>query len=315
MSPSITRLSLALLSALLIGGVVYGVSQKRAESTAASSELPCDVFAADPHGMFLVRFQSKLEPVASPEDWAQGVFQKLQHGVSAPNFSAIPTDARLLEAEYRRPHWFLKIKLKENLGSNGERLMVGALVQTFLAGFPEAKDVKITLLNAQDKPLSGAHTDLSAPLTRSDVGNQLGNTSEAGPIKATLWWPAADTRDLIPVEVSLEGASGIPPRDSLQRLLRGPGSGGGQFLTALAVGPNDLHWNRLEKGTVFLDWHGGRPIPQTAAASIRAIGLTLTEFPEVRAVQILHNAVPLPEKVGQYDLAQPLRRKALTAPI
>lgn len=300
---------LLLLLALLLGGAAAYFLLVRYQPGQVTAPLASiTLHAADTQGLFLVPYRQAGPFPATPEAWAQEVFEHLQRKVPSPYVSVVPAHARLNAAEYAPPHWRLVVSLQGNLGSNGERLMVAALVKTFLAGWPAAKDVHLSFRDNKQNPLIGLHIDLSAPLTSSDVANQLVNAPATGLVKATLWWPARDTRDLVPVQVGLEGATGVPPRDALARLLEGPGPESEKFLAKLAIGTDALQWISLKGNTAELQWLGSVPIPSERGNDLRAVVLSLTEFPEVRAVQFRYAGKPLAQHLGSWNLALPLSR-------
>lgn len=308
---SFHRLLFLLLALALIGGAGYFTLTRFQAEQKVGAPTEVALYAADSQGLFLVPYRQSVALPPLPQAWAQRAFEQLQKRVPSPYVAALPAHAKLVAATYTAPHWRLVISLQESLGSNGERLLVGALVETFLAGWPDAKDVHLTLLDTNQKPLTGAHTDLSRPLTRGDVANQLAGEANYGPLKATLWWPTRDSHDLIPVQVSLAGVTGVPPRDAFERLLRGPDAESGKFLGKLGVAADALRWGRLEGGIVTLDWQGAVPLPPERAEDLRAVVLSLTEFPEVTAVQFLHRGIPLTQRLGPWNLATPLRRSDL----
>src|SRR5690606_15880486 len=124
--------------------------------------------------------------------------------------------------------WTLHVQVNQGLGSVGESLLVGSLVRTFLASYPEAEKVEIRLFGADGKPYLSQHLDLSRPFTAADFSNRV-DGGQAGALSATLWW-RVDGGKLVPVQAPLAGKTGSPPRDAFERLVAGPPGASASFL-------------------------------------------------------------------------------------
>jgi spore germination protein GerM len=307
------RSTLFLVIAVLLGAAGLYYFQLLPLTRPAAAPQRVMLYVADAQGVFLVPVPQTVDAPVQPEAWAQQVFARLQKEIPPPYVSPLPADAILSHVEYESPHWRLTVSLQTPLGSTSERLLVGSLVETFLAGWSGAQDVRITLLNDNGTPIIGGHQDLSVPLTRRDVGNQLQGARVSGPVRATLWWPALGSQDLIPVQVDLQGMSGVPPQDALALLLAGPGPDSSKFLGRLNWSTHTLKWNRLDDGVAFLDWQNDVAPTAEQYLDLRAVVLSLTEFADIVAVQILSRGVALQVRWGALDLTRPIKRADVQA--
>ncbi len=271
---------------------------------------PLTLYYADAQGMVLVPVTASLAAPRDPAAWAQAVFERLRKPTDAKLAPPVPADAKLIETAWAAPLWTLGVQLAKPPGSTDERLLVGALVRTFTAGWPGAREVRLKLLDAQGRPLASQHLDLSAPLTVADVANTLDTGPTGSGVKSTLWWPSKDGGTLVPVQIALTGGTGIPPRDAFERLVAGPPAEAGSFLTAVAPQGLQAGWASLDDGVARIDLAGALPDGEPASRFIEATVLTLTEFPDVRAVQFLHGGRPIDRAVGPFKLSGPVARPA-----
>lgn len=312
MSP--TRSPWPLIAAgALLGGVVLAAAL-RLVGPAAEAPRPVTLYYADAQGMALVPVTARLDAPAEPAAWARAMFERLRAPGEAKLVAPLPAEAKLVEAAWAPPRWTLGVQLAQTPGSTDERLLVGALVRTFTAGWPGAKEVRLKLVDAQGRPLASQHLDLSAPLTVADVANTLATGPGGSGVKGTLWWPAKDGGALVPVQVELAGATGIPPRDAFERLVAGPPAEAAGFLGPVVPGGLAPSWLTLDGGTARIELGGALPAGAPAERFVEAVVLTLTEFPDVTAVQFVQAGEPVDRAVGPFRLAGPVARPADRAP-
>ncbi|MEB3195773.1 MAG: GerMN domain-containing protein [Candidatus Sericytochromatia bacterium] len=283
----------------LAGLVWYGFS--------ATADRSVRLYQADAQGMALIPTSRTLRLPAGREDWARAVFHSLKTFDGA-GVSPIPSGVDLLAVRYNEPQWDVQLRVAAPLGSTAERLLLGAVVRTLLENTPGASRVQIALQNAQGQPYASQHVDLTAPLTLADVANQLPAHAAPGPIKGQFWWPNPAGDSLIPVQTDLLSETGTAPRDALAQLLRGPGREASAFLAPLRSRAEDLRWGSLRDGTVQLECGESFSGPTLRTIEVRAVVLTLTEFPDVQRVAFTRNQSPVGGKAGPYDLSRPLTR-------
>lgn len=306
MSPSRSIRSLAVVTALFGAGAIATASWLLAPQ--ADPVRQVTLYYADSQGMVLVPITASLSAPSEPAAWARTVFETLRGPRGDKLAAPLPADAKLLEAAWAAPRWTLGVQLARPLGSTDERLLVGALVRTFTGGWPGAREVRLKLLDAQGRPLASQHLDLSAPLTLADVANTLEAAPGNGGIKSTLWWPAKDGGTLVPVQIALTGGSGIPPRDALERLVAGPPAEAGGFLAGVVPPGARPAWVSLDAGVARIEVGGKLADAEPARRFVEATVLTLTEFPDVRAVQFLLGGRPPEQAVGTFKLSAPIAR-------
>ncbi|MEB3330741.1 MAG: GerMN domain-containing protein [Candidatus Sericytochromatia bacterium] len=270
--------------------------------------VPVTLYVADRQGMFLVPTPATLVMKTSPERAGAQLFEALRQAPGDGGVSAVPDDARWVDGTYAAGRWRLTVSLSQVPGSTGERLLVGALVRTFLGAVPGAREVRLTLTDREGHPLPSQHLDLGTPLTLSDVGNQL-PSGAGGPVKTTLWWAARDSGALVPVQVSLGGDAGLPPQDALERLTAGPGAEASAFLAPIVPGGLQPRWVTLAGGIAHVELGGPLPAGAAARRLVAAIVMSLTEFPEVRAVQLLMGGKPVAARLDALNLAAPVARR------
>jgi hypothetical protein len=309
MSSSRTAWPLIVAGALLGAGALGSAWYWLGPPTAPAAK-PVALFYADAQAMFLVPVETPLAPAADAAAWASAVFARLQAPSGGALQPAVPPGAKLRLASFAAPRWSLTVEAPQAGGSTAERLMVGALVRTFVAGWPGAREVKIALVDAAGRPLPSQHLDLSAPLTVADVAN----TMDAGPVtsgvRSTLWWPSKDADALVPVQLPLEGGTGIPPRDAFERLVAGPPDEARAFLRPVLPPGVTARWASLDAGVAGLELAGELPTGEPGRRFVEAVVLTLTEFPDVRAVLFLQGGQAIDRQVGPFALGAPVPRPA-----
>ncbi|MEB3224047.1 MAG: GerMN domain-containing protein [Candidatus Sericytochromatia bacterium] len=274
----------------------------------AGSPVPVTLYVADRQGMFLVPAPTTLALRGAPQQCGAQLFDALRSPPAEAGVSAIPSDARWVEGAYAGTQWRVTVSLAQAPGSTGERLLVGSLVRTLLGAVRGAREVRLALTDREGRPLPSQHLDLSTPLTLADVGNQL-PSGQGGLVRTTLWWAGKDGGDLVPVQIALSGDAGLPPQDALERLVAGPGAEAGRFLGPVVPKGLQLRWGSLVNGVAHVDLGGPLPAGADAERLVKAVVLSLTEFPEVRAVQFLHGGQRAGVRLGNRDLATPLTRR------
>jgi spore germination protein GerM len=274
----------------------------------AGTPVPVTLYVADRQGMFLVPAPTTLKLRTTPEQAGAQLFEALRQPPADSGVSPVPADARWVEGSYASGQWRLTVALAQAPGSTGERLLVGALVRTYLGAVEGAREVRLTLTDAQGRPMPSQHLDLGTPLTLADVGNQL-PSGAGGPVRTTLWWAGKEGGALVPVQVSLGGDAGLPPQDALERLAAGPGAEAASFLAPVVPQSLQLRWGSLVNGVARVELGGTLPTGPDAQRLVTAIVLSLTEFPEVRAVQFVRSGQPLAARWGTINMAEPVARR------
>lgn len=297
----------------LIGGVALAVALG-VFAPAPAPPKPVTLYYADAQGMALVPVAARVAAPEEPGAWAGAMFGRLQKAEDAKLVAPVPADAKLTEAAWAAPRWTLGVQLAKPPGSTDERMLVGALVRTFTAGWPGAKEVRLKLVDAQGRPLASQHLDLSAPLTVADVANTVPGGPGGSGVKSTLWWPAKDGGALVPVQLDLAGGTGIPPRDAFDRLVAGPPAEAGGFLAPVVLKGLAPSWVTLDGGTAEIELGGALPDGEPAKQFVEAVVLTLTEFPDVKAVKFVLAGKPVDRAVGPFQLSGPVARPAGHAP-
>lgn len=272
------------------------------------------LYLADTQGMYLVPVETRLAAPTDPAAWANAVFERLRTPGTPRLVAPVAADAVLAEATWTPPRWTLAVKLARAPGSTDERMLVGALVRTFTAGWPGAKEVRIKLMDAAGQPLASQHLDLAAPLTVADVANTLDAGAATSGVKSTLWWPSKDGGALVPVQLTLTGGTGIPPRDAFERLIAGPPAEAASFLARVVPAGASPRWVSLEAGVARVELAGSLGKGDGDRPLVEATVLTLTEFPDVQAVQFLEAGRPISRVVGPFQLGAPVSRPATAAP-
>ena len=308
MSPTRPFWPLVLASAL-VGAGALGAAWF-AFAPASAPPRPTTLYYADAQGMFLVPAQATLDAPAAPEAWARMVFDRLRAPDAGQGVTPVPADAALVEAAWAPPRWTLGVKLAKPPGSTEERLLVGALVRTFTAAWPGAREVRLKLTDAQGRPLTSQHLDLSAPLTVADVANTLDAGPAGSGVKSTVWWPGKDGGALVPVQIALAGGTGIPPRDAFERLVAGPPPEATGFLAPVAPPGAAPRWDGLDGGVAQIALGGPLPAGEPGRRFVEAAVLTLTEFPDVTAVRFTVDGRPLAGTAGPFRLDAPVARPA-----
>lgn len=321
-NPTATYVAAALVGGvLLFGGViVLGIVPSpfhSADPVVATRSVdpapPLVLHFGDAQGMYLVPVQVAPETPTTPGGWANGIFDRLRTAPRAGLVAAVAPDHKLIDATFAGERWNLTVEVGEPPGSTTERMLVGALVRTFVAGWPGAKEVQLKLVDGKGKPLASQHLDLSVPLTAADVANTAaaGDAPGGAAVKTTVWWPMKDGGTLVPVQLELKGATGIPPRDAFERLTQGPPAEAGSFLaTAVPPGAKPA-WSTLEaEGVAAIELGGELPGDARGTRFIEAVVLTLTEFTDVKAVRFTQSGKPIARTVGPFRLNAPVARPA-----
>lgn len=277
---------------------------------AAEPPRPITLYYADTQGMVLVPVTAPLAAPRDPAAWAQAVFERLRKPEGGKVVTPVPPDAKLVETAWAQPRWTLGVQFARPPGSTDERLLVGALVRTFTAGWPGAREVRLKLFDAQGRSLPSQHLDLSVPLTVADVANTLDAGPAGAGVKSTIWWPSKEGGALVPVQIALTGGTGIPPRDAFERLVAGPPAEAGTFLAGVAPPGAQPSWASLDGGVARIELAGTIADNEPARRFVEAVVLTLTEFPDVKAVQFLHGGRPIDRAVGTFKLSGPIARPA-----
>ena len=298
------RPRLAAAAFLLAVALVAGLAWLRGNG---GTPRPVTLHLADRQGVFLVPAPVTLSLPTEPALAGPLLLEALRTPPAEAGLSPVPPDARWVSGTFTTPRWHVTIALKQAPGTTGERLLIGSLVRTLLGFEPSAREVQLSLVDAEGRPLASQHTDLSTPLTLADVSNQLPSATQ-GPVRTTLWWPGKDTDSLVPVQVSLSGDAGLPAQDALERLVAGPGAEASPFLRPVV--PPGVHprWISLVEGTATVDLGTGLPSDGAGSRLVEAIVLSLTELPEVKRVRFTADGAPLARRLGPYDLAQPVAR-------
>lgn len=293
----------ALFTALLFGGTFAWWQLRPSRETPR----PVTLHVADRQGVFLVPAPVTLSLPPEPAEAGPQLLEALRHPPAEAGLPPVPPDARWVSGTYAAPAWRVTIAVGQAPGSTGERLLVGSLVRTLLGFVPGAREVRLSLVDGEGRPLPSQHLDLSSPLTLADVSNQLPSAG-AGSLRTTLWWLARDSDALVPVQVSLSGDAGLPAQDALDRLVAGPGEDAGAFLRPVVPAGVQPRWGGLVEGTATVELGGELPVGAAGIRLVEATVLSLTELPEVVRVRFTVGGQPLARTVGPYDLARPVSR-------
>lgn len=304
--------------ALVVGLVVLGVipaphfgPEPVLVVPVVQPETPLVLHYGDAQGMYLVPVQASPASNDDPLVWAKAVFEKLRTPARDGLVAGVAPDHKLLDAAFAGDRWTLSVEVGTPPGSTTERLLVGALVRTFVGSWPGAKDVQLKLVDAQGKSLPSQHLDLTTALTPADVVNTAAAGETVSAVKSTIWWPTKQGGSLVPVQLDLKGATGIPPRDAFERLLQGPPAEAASFLASAVPAGAKPSWQTLEAGGVaVIDLTGDLPADDRGRRFIEAAVLTLTEFPDVKAVRFTRVGKPLARIVGPFHLDAPVARPA-----
>lgn len=266
------------------------------------------LYYGDPQAMYLVPVAVQTALPAEPAAAARAIVERLAVAPDARLVPLVPAQASLSEASLQGADWRVKLAMGAGTGSTSERLMAGALVRSLVESHPGSKRVELRLVAPDGQPYLSQHLDLSEPVTPAEFTNQAG--ADAPGLRATLWWGAAGTDRLLPVEVSLSQGTGSPVRDALERLVAGPPSGAGAFLQPIA--PVGLHptWRALEGGVARVDLNRAVPEGPEGVRFVEAVVLTLTEHAGVKAVRFERDGLHMPAQVGPYALGEAIARPA-----
>lgn len=269
------------------------------------------VYYADQQGMNLVPSEATVdfERPDAPGPWARALFDRLAHPADTKLLPAVSSRMTLVDASWNAPTWTLTVQLPDDSGTTQETLLAGALVRSFVASYPGAQKVRLRLLGSNGKPYAAQHLDLGDPLTPADFANQA-DSAPTGGLSATLWWKTRGGQELVPVQLPLDGGSGSPAHDAFDRLMSGPPAQAGHFVEAVAPSGLKASWAGQDGDIAHIDVTTALPAGAEGERFVRATVLTLTEFPGVHAVRFTHGNGPAGGKLGDFDLAQPVKRPA-----
>lgn len=304
--------------ALLASGAVWWLGQSRPAPTptplasvvAPASPQGLSLFFAEPTGRALVPKATQVMwpgPGAGTEG-VKAMVRALQ--LSPPGLqAAVPQGVAVREASYQAPHWLVELEVPAGLGGTGEQLLLGALVRSLLAATRGAEGVKLSLYAPDGKPYSGGHWDLSSPLTAADFMNEADPAPVRG-LEATLWWPVKGGTALVPTKTVLQSGEGPPAKDAFTSWLAGPPGGAKAFLSPATPTGSTWRWEAWDSaGLAEVSVEGPTAPPEAELErSVRALVLTLTEWPGVKAVRVRHPEAGWPVKLGPLAWAGPLKR-------